>query len=78
MFRPIQTTSLLAHSVDTPPKHPRLWPRQEPSTGSALFGSVARGEDRPDSDIDILVEFEPGAEGSIYDHMRLKEYVALH
>lgn len=23
-----------------------------------LFGSVARGEDRPDSDIDVLVEFD--------------------
>lgn len=43
---------------------------------AAVFGSVARGEERPDSDIDILVEFEPGAEGSIYDYMRLKEFVA--
>jgi predicted nucleotidyltransferase len=25
-----------------------------------VFGSVARGEARPDSDIDVLVEFEPG------------------
>ena len=25
-----------------------------------LFGSVVRGEDRPGSDVDILVEFEPG------------------
>ncbi len=25
-----------------------------------LFGSAARGEMRPDSDIDVLVEFEPG------------------
>lgn len=24
----------------------------------ALFGSVARGESRPDSDVDVLVEFE--------------------
>ncbi len=24
-----------------------------------LFGSVARGEARPDSDVDLLVEFEP-------------------
>jgi len=24
----------------------------------ALFGSVARGEERPDSDVDILVEFQ--------------------
>ena len=27
----------------------------------ALFGSVLEGTDRPDSDIDFLVEFEPGA-----------------
>ncbi len=26
----------------------------------ALFGSALRGELRPDSDIDLLVEFEPG------------------
>jgi predicted nucleotidyltransferase len=27
----------------------------------ALFGSVLRGEARPDSDVDILVQFAPGA-----------------
>lgn len=27
----------------------------------ALFGSVQRNTARPDSDVDILVEFEPGA-----------------
>ncbi len=27
----------------------------------ALFGSVLREDFRPDSDIDVLVEFEPGA-----------------
>jgi predicted nucleotidyltransferase len=26
----------------------------------ALFGSIARGEARTDSDVDLLVEFEPG------------------
>jgi predicted nucleotidyltransferase len=43
---------------------------------AAVFGSVARGDNRPDSDLDILVEFEPGAEGTIYEYMNLKEYVA--
>ena len=28
----------------------------------ALFGSTLKGEDRPDSDVDLLVEFEPGCE----------------
>ncbi len=27
----------------------------------SLFGSVLKGIDRPDSDVDLLVEFEPGA-----------------
>ena len=25
-----------------------------------IFGSTARGEERPDSDVDVLVEFAPG------------------
>jgi len=43
---------------------------------AAVFGSVARGENRPNSDLDILVEFEPGSEGGVYDYIRFKEYVA--
>ena len=43
---------------------------------AAVFGSVARGDNRPDSDLDILVEFSPGAEGTIHDYIRFKEYVA--
>jgi predicted nucleotidyltransferase len=29
-------------------------------TWFAVFGSVARGEARPDSDVDVLVKFKPG------------------
>jgi predicted nucleotidyltransferase len=36
----------------------------------AVFGSVARGEDEPDSDIDLLVDFQPGA--SLVDEYRLE------
>jgi uncharacterized protein len=43
---------------------------------AAVFGSVARGENRPDSDLDILVEFEPGTEGGVYDYISFKEYVS--
>jgi predicted nucleotidyltransferase len=32
----------------------------------ALFGSVARGEARPDSDVDLLVEFAPDQKS--FDH----------
>ena len=37
----------------------------------SVFGSAARGEMRPDSDIDLLVEFLPGAEVSLLDHAGL-------
>jgi len=37
----------------------------------AVFGSVARGEARPGSDLDLLVEFEPGA--SLIDHIGLSQ-----
>ena len=30
------------------------------ATKLSIFGSVARGDDGPDSDIDFLVEFAPG------------------
>jgi uncharacterized protein len=35
----------------------------------AVFGSVARGDAGPDSDLDLLVDFEPGT--SLIDHVGL-------
>ena len=40
----------------------------------AVFGSVARGEDGPRSDIDFVVEFEPGS--SLFDLMSLQDDLA--
>jgi predicted nucleotidyltransferase len=37
-----------------------------------LFGSAARGELRPDSDIDLLVEFEASAAPSLWDAQQLE------
>lgn len=42
---------------------------------AALFGSVARGDNRPDSDIDIMIEIEPDARITAYDYAGLKEYI---
>lgn len=36
-----------------------------------LFGSVARGDDRSDSDLDLLVDMEAGR--SLLDHIALKQ-----
>jgi hypothetical protein len=33
----------------------------------ALFGSAARGELRPDSDIDVMVQFAPEARHGLYE-----------
>jgi uncharacterized protein len=43
---------------------------------AALFGSRARGDARPDSDTDILVEIAPDAEMSLFDYVGLKDYIA--
>ena len=32
----------------------------------SLFGSTLKGMDRPDSDVDLLVEFQPGATPSLF------------
>lgn len=43
----------------------------------ALFGSVARGDDRPDSDIDVLIDVEPDRKFSLLNlagvHLRLSD-----
>lgn len=31
----------------------------------ALFGSIARGDDRPDSDVDVLIDVEPDRKFSL-------------
>jgi predicted nucleotidyltransferase len=33
----------------------------------SLFGSAARGQLRPDSDVDLMVEFDPGSKASLWD-----------
>ena len=37
----------------------------------SVFGSAARDEMRPDSDIDLLVEFMPEARVDLFDHAGL-------
>ena len=43
---------------------------------AALFGSHARGEAGPDSDIDILIDFVPGRRIGVFGYVSLQHLVA--
>src|SRR5438477_7736739 len=43
---------------------------------AALFGSRARGDHRPESDTDIMIEFDPAARITVFDYAGLKDYIA--
>ncbi|MBO1351082.1 MAG: nucleotidyltransferase family protein [Hormoscilla sp. GUM202] len=42
-------------------------------TEFALFGSIGRDDFRPDSDVDVLVNFVVEAKWSLFDIVRMKE-----
>ncbi len=44
--------------------------RKYPITSAYLFGSVVRQEDRPDSDVDILVKFSKL--GGLFEYVQIK------
>ncbi|MHC4496837.1 MAG: nucleotidyltransferase family protein, partial [Planctomycetota bacterium] len=39
----------------------------------ALFGSVLRDDFRPDSDVDVLIEFEPGREPGLMELIGIQD-----
>jgi predicted nucleotidyltransferase len=43
---------------------------------AALFGSRARGDNRADSDTDIMVEIDPSAPVGVYEYVDIKDYIA--
>jgi len=49
--------------------------RAQGVTHAALFGSIARGDDPPVSDIDIMIELAPAARVNMFDYVEIKEYI---
>ena len=43
---------------------------------AGLFGSLARGEETPGSDIDVLIRFSSDAAVTLWDYANLKRHVA--
>ncbi len=43
----------------------------------SLFGSAARGEMRPESDVDLLVEFGRTSKSTLFDYPRMQEELSL-
>jgi predicted nucleotidyltransferase len=43
---------------------------------AALFGSVARGDARPDSDIDIAIDLDEDALPDLFAYAGMKRYIA--
>jgi predicted nucleotidyltransferase len=50
--------------------------RERGVTHAALFGSVARGDSTPQSDIDIMIELDPGLHIDVFAYAGLKRYIA--
>jgi predicted nucleotidyltransferase len=48
----------------------------------ALFGSIARGDQRPDSDLDLMCDIDEGQNLSLFDfiglRLRLEDIVGTH
>ena len=44
---------------------------------AALFGSVARGDATPASDIDIMIELEPDAPIGMFEYVGITQFLAI-
>ena len=64
--------SILA-SLDIPQEAIADFCKRHSVTEFAIFGSAARGELRPESDIDIMLTFTPGARWDLYDLVGMQD-----
>lgn len=63
---------LLNKQIDLPLEDIIAFCKRHPIKKLSLFGSVLRDDFGPDSDVDVLVEFEPGASVTYFDLADMK------
>jgi len=61
------------HNIDLPEDKIVDFCRRWKVVELALFGSVLRDDFRPDSDIDVLITFQPDAPWSLLDIVQMQE-----
>lgn len=64
---------MVASPIDIPTARLKAFARKWQIRSIDLFGSALRDDFRPESDIDLLVEFEPEAGWSLIDHVTMQE-----
>jgi predicted nucleotidyltransferase len=67
------SAQLAVHDIEIPMDQLAALCRRYHVRELALFGSVLRDDFRPDSDIDVLVEFEPGAPIGLFEFFDLQD-----
>jgi len=56
-------------------KHAEAALRAQGVAHAALFGSVARGEDRSDSDIDVMIEIAPDSRVDLFRYVGIVQFI---
>ena len=63
----------MSAQIDIPAEAVAVFCRQWKITELALFGSVLRPDFGPDSDVDVLVVFDPAARHTLFDMVRMQD-----
>jgi hypothetical protein len=61
------------HSIELPQEKIAAFCQKWKVVELALFGSVLRNDFRPDSDIDVLISFQPDAPWSLWDLFDMRQ-----
>jgi len=73
MVTPAALPALLAGRLVLDRQRLAAFCRRWAVTELALFGSVLRADFRPDSDVDVLVAFAPGARRGLFDLVEMQD-----